>query len=125
MTMHAGQLHVDARTVRRLLEVQFHEWRGLPVTELRTSGTVNAIFRIGDDLVVSTLDSFGLQDLDDGHTEDAPLSTRPVYHQLGKPRTPSALPGAGPRKPWTPLHTTIEQNQLEPVIGDRPWCRER
>lgn len=50
MTMHTDQLHVDAQTVRRLVEVQFPQWRGLPVAELRTPGTVNAIFRIGDDL---------------------------------------------------------------------------
>jgi aminoglycoside phosphotransferase (APT) family kinase protein len=36
MTMHADQLHVDTQTVRRLVEVQFPQWRGLPVTELRT-----------------------------------------------------------------------------------------
>lgn len=30
--------------------MQFPQWRGLPVTGLRTPGTVNAIFRIGDDL---------------------------------------------------------------------------
>ena len=60
-----------------------------------------------------------------GTREDAPPSTRPVYHQLGKPRATSALPGAGPRQPWTRLHTTIEQDHLEPVIGDRPWCGER
>lgn len=50
MTMHADQLHVDTQTVCRLVEVQFPQWRGLPVVELRTPGTVNAIFRIGDDL---------------------------------------------------------------------------
>src|SRR3569833_768297 len=50
MTMHPDQRHVDARTVRQLVEVQFPQWRGLPVTELRTPGTVNAIFRIGHDL---------------------------------------------------------------------------
>jgi aminoglycoside phosphotransferase (APT) family kinase protein len=50
MPMHADQLHVDAQTVRRLVEVQFPQWRGLPVSEVHTSGTVNAIFRIGDDL---------------------------------------------------------------------------
>src|SRR5690242_18610671 len=47
MTMHADQLHVDVDTVRRLVAAQFPQWRGLPVTELRTPGTVNAIFRIG------------------------------------------------------------------------------
>jgi len=50
MRMHADQLHVDAQTVLRLIELQFPQWRGRPVTELRSSGTVNAIFRIGDDL---------------------------------------------------------------------------
>lgn len=50
MTMHADQLRVDEQTVRRLVEVQFPQWRALPVTELRTLGTVNAIFRIGHDL---------------------------------------------------------------------------
>lgn len=53
MTMHADQLHVDVDTARRLVEAQFPEWRGLPVTELRTSGTVNAIFRIGDSLAAA------------------------------------------------------------------------
>jgi aminoglycoside phosphotransferase (APT) family kinase protein len=50
MRMHAGQLRIDAQIVRRLIEVQFPQWRGLSVTELSTSGTVNAIFQIGDDL---------------------------------------------------------------------------
>jgi aminoglycoside phosphotransferase (APT) family kinase protein len=50
MTMPPDHLHVDAQTVRRLVEVQFPQWRGVTVTELRTPGTVNAFFRIGDDL---------------------------------------------------------------------------
>jgi aminoglycoside phosphotransferase (APT) family kinase protein len=50
MTMHPDQLHIDAQIVRRLVEVQFPQWHDLPVTELRTAGTVNAIYRIGDDL---------------------------------------------------------------------------
>jgi aminoglycoside phosphotransferase (APT) family kinase protein len=50
VTMHANQLHIDAETVRWLVEAQFPQWRGLPVIELSTSGTVHAIFRIGDHL---------------------------------------------------------------------------
>lgn len=45
--MHAGELHVDAALVRRLLDAQFPRWRGLAVSEVRSSGTVNAIFRVG------------------------------------------------------------------------------
>ena len=48
--MHADQLHVGPDVVRRLVEAQYPQWRGLPVTQLRVLGTVNAIFRIGDDL---------------------------------------------------------------------------
>ncbi|MBM2613941.1 aminoglycoside phosphotransferase family protein [Actinoplanes sp. LDG1-06] len=34
--------------VRALVDAQFPEWRDLPVRELATQGTVNAIFRLGD-----------------------------------------------------------------------------
>jgi aminoglycoside phosphotransferase (APT) family kinase protein len=48
--MHRDQLTVDTSTVRRLIEDQFPAWARLPVEEVHTSGTVNAIFRIGADL---------------------------------------------------------------------------
>jgi hypothetical protein len=43
MAMHANQLTVTVETARRLAGEQFPAWRGLPVRELRTQGTVNAI----------------------------------------------------------------------------------
>lgn len=48
--MHKDQLSVDAGTVRRLVDEQFPHWRSLPIVEISTAGTVNAIFRIGDEL---------------------------------------------------------------------------
>ena len=50
MTMHHNQLQVDGHTARRLLDAQFPKWSGLAVSQVRTAGTVNAIFRIGTDL---------------------------------------------------------------------------
>ena len=50
MTMHADQLHVPLETVRRLIGEQFAEWAALPVRPLASAGTVNALFRIGDQL---------------------------------------------------------------------------
>lgn len=50
MVMHADQLEVPERTVRRLVDEQFPGWSGLAVREVPAAGTVNAIFRIGDDL---------------------------------------------------------------------------
>lgn len=48
--MHANQLTVTPQTVGALLAEQFPQWQDLPVTEVRSQGTVNAIFRIGDGL---------------------------------------------------------------------------
>lgn len=48
--MHADEVHIDAALVRRLLAKQFPQWADLPVREVRSTGTVNAIYRLGDDL---------------------------------------------------------------------------
>jgi aminoglycoside phosphotransferase (APT) family kinase protein len=51
MDMHGGQLNVAADTVRELVDAQFPAWRDLPVRKLDSSGTVNALFRVGEALV--------------------------------------------------------------------------
>jgi aminoglycoside phosphotransferase (APT) family kinase protein len=48
--MHSDQLAVEVDTVRRLVDGQFPQWRALPVHRVSTAGTVNAIFRLGEDL---------------------------------------------------------------------------
>jgi aminoglycoside phosphotransferase (APT) family kinase protein len=50
MAMHDDQLAIDGVTVRRLVAEQFPQWQDREVREVETAGTVNAIFRIGDDL---------------------------------------------------------------------------
>ena len=49
--MHANQLAVSLGTVRDLVGAQFPAWRRLTVRAVKPAGTVNAIFRIGDELV--------------------------------------------------------------------------
>ncbi|MEU4511130.1 phosphotransferase [Nonomuraea wenchangensis] len=48
--MHDDQVDVTAEVVATLVAEQFPQWRGLEVRPVRSTGTVNAIFRIGDDL---------------------------------------------------------------------------
>jgi aminoglycoside phosphotransferase (APT) family kinase protein len=48
--MHDGEVGIDAGLVRRLVAVQFPALAGLPVRAVRSTGTVNAIYRLGDDL---------------------------------------------------------------------------
>jgi len=50
--MHADELDLDEALVRRLLAEQFREWAHLPLRRVEPSGTVNAIFRLGDELSV-------------------------------------------------------------------------
>ncbi|MFE9726893.1 aminoglycoside phosphotransferase family protein [Streptomyces sp. NPDC005794] len=50
--MHADETKTDAALVRRLLAAQFPAWAGLPVERVGSHGTVNAIYRLGADLVV-------------------------------------------------------------------------
>jgi aminoglycoside phosphotransferase (APT) family kinase protein len=51
MDMHVGQLNIAADTVRELVDAQFPGWRDLPVRTLGSTGTVNALLRVGDGLV--------------------------------------------------------------------------
>jgi aminoglycoside phosphotransferase (APT) family kinase protein len=50
--MHADELELDEALVRSLLREQFPEWATLPLRRIEPSGTVNAIFRLGDALSV-------------------------------------------------------------------------
>jgi aminoglycoside phosphotransferase (APT) family kinase protein len=51
MPMHADQLPVTAEMVRRLVAHQFPPWAERPIVEVTSHGTVNALFRIGAELV--------------------------------------------------------------------------
>jgi aminoglycoside phosphotransferase (APT) family kinase protein len=49
---HADEIETDVALVRRLLLEQFPEWASLPLEPVTESGTVNALFRLGGELVV-------------------------------------------------------------------------
>jgi aminoglycoside phosphotransferase (APT) family kinase protein len=49
--MHEDELETDATLVRRLLAAQFPHWACLPIEPVHSSGTVNALYRLGDALV--------------------------------------------------------------------------
>ncbi|HET6950653.1 MAG TPA: aminoglycoside phosphotransferase family protein [Acidimicrobiales bacterium] len=52
MKMHEEEVHIDAGLVGRLVATQFPDLAGLPIAAVRSTGTVNAIYRLGDDLCV-------------------------------------------------------------------------
>lgn len=50
MKMHDAEVDIDAGLVGRLVAAQFPQLADLPIREVRSTGTVNAIYRLGDHL---------------------------------------------------------------------------
>ena len=50
--MHEDEFEVDADLVSRLLTRQFPQWADLPLEPVASAGTDNALFRLGDQMVV-------------------------------------------------------------------------
>jgi aminoglycoside phosphotransferase (APT) family kinase protein len=52
MRMHDDQVDITPVAVARLVASQFPQWRDLPVRAVTSHGTVNALFRLGDEIVL-------------------------------------------------------------------------
>ena len=50
--LHANELPIDTALVRTLVDAAFPEHSNLPIERLGASGSTNALFRLGDDLLV-------------------------------------------------------------------------
>jgi aminoglycoside phosphotransferase (APT) family kinase protein len=102
--MHPGQLTVTVATVRALVAEQFPEWRELPVLAVRSEGTDNALFRLGEELVAR----FPLVAAEVDATRRAlEAEARAAGELLGRTgfATPEPIalgePGAGYPLPWS------------------------
>src|SRR6266498_3638469 len=50
--MHADELDIDVSLVRRLLTAQFPRWARLSIEPVQSAGTDNALYRLGDHMVL-------------------------------------------------------------------------
>ena len=48
--MHPDEMSIDVALVGRLVASQFPRWAGLPIVRVPSSGTDNAMYRLGDDM---------------------------------------------------------------------------
>ncbi|WP_030693614.1 aminoglycoside phosphotransferase family protein [Streptomyces globisporus] len=91
---------VDTALVERLIAAQFPRWAGLPVREVDSAGTDNAMFRLGDEFAVRLPKA----DWAAGQAEKeqkwlprlAPHLTLPVPVPVGR-----GVPGEGYDRPWS------------------------
>lgn len=102
--MHLEQLLVRVGTVKRLIADQFPAWTHLPIRDLGTPGTVNALFRIGDELAAR----FPLQPMDPTTARiwlEAEMDAAHELHGRTPVPTPQPIamgePGHGYPLPWS------------------------
>ncbi len=50
--MHRDEILSDENLVQHLLEEQFPKWTNLPIRRVPSSGTENALYRLGDEMIV-------------------------------------------------------------------------
>jgi aminoglycoside phosphotransferase (APT) family kinase protein len=102
--MHEDQVDVTTEIVATLIREQFPRWSGKPIQRVSSTGTVNAIFRIGNDLtarfplrLADAAEALAvLEQETQASAELAQVSRFPVPEPvaLGKP-------GAGYPMPWS------------------------
>lgn len=113
--MHADEVEIDTELVRTLIASQFAQWNNLPIQPIETSGTNNALFKLGDHLVVRLprIPS-AVKHIDRERTWLPKLASHlsvaiPVPHGLGKP-------DQGFTWPWTVYSFLEGNNPLEGAI---------
>jgi aminoglycoside phosphotransferase (APT) family kinase protein len=104
MTMHDDQVDVTTDIVGTLIQEQFPQWSGKAIRPLPSTGTVNAIFRIGNDLSAR----FPLRPADPAEAQavleqEARASAELAQVSRFPVPEPVALgkPGAGYPMPWS------------------------
>ena len=50
--MHENELFIDEEIVKQMIDDQCPQWKHLPIQRIASSGTDNALFRLGSDYIV-------------------------------------------------------------------------
>lgn len=115
--MHAEEIDLDVDLVRGLLADQFPRWAKLPIRPFASSGTVNALFRLGDDMAVRLPRvEWGVDDVAKDHEwlpRLAPLLPFPIPMLLGK-----GAPGPDYPWPWSVYRWIEGENPVENSLED-------
>lgn len=116
--MHPNEARTDTGLVRRLVADQFPGWHDLPVTEVESAGTDNALYRLGDELVVRMPKiDWAVPELDT-RARWLPILTPRLSHPVAAPIAVGE-PGRGYPWRWSVYRWLDGAN---PVVGqlDRP-----
>ncbi|MEU5041360.1 aminoglycoside phosphotransferase family protein [Streptomyces griseorubiginosus] len=117
--MHADELDIDTELVHGLIADQFPRWGELPVCRVESAGTDNAMFRLGDDMVVRLPRLPG-----GGHQVESEHRWLPLL----APRLPLAVPeplakgepGRGYTLPWGVYRWLDGDNAYDSPLTELP-----
>src|SRR5215207_5249573 len=120
----AGSIRIDAPLVRRLVENQFPQWAGLDITRVDSAGTDNALYRLGDELVVR---------LPRVHCTVGSVVTEQRWLPQLAPRLPvevpvpvgNGVPDEGFPYPWSVYRWLPGENAVDDPIVDLPDAAAR
>ncbi|MEV6785623.1 aminoglycoside phosphotransferase family protein [Streptomyces sp. NPDC051098] len=114
---HPGPHPVDDDLVRRLVAGQFPQWAALPVERFASNGTVNAMYRLGDRMVVRLpLIEGGAGDVSreqEWLPRLAPLLPTPIPEVLG-----AGKPAEGYPWPWSVHRWLVGRHPEEGALRD-------
>src|SRR5689334_8537512 len=121
MRLHDDQVGITPVAVARLVASQFPQWRGLPVRAVTSHGTVNALFRLGDEIVLRFPlrpgPDAGLRDELGAGQDNARLAAAhvpvPVPEPVGFGEPGEGYPGSWMAYSWIPGETASRER-----IGD-------
>jgi aminoglycoside phosphotransferase (APT) family kinase protein len=115
--MHPDEVETDAALVGRLIAAQFPQWADLPVAPVRSGGTVYALYRLGDDLLVRLpLRATYLDEIEKEHywlPRFAPLLPLAIPVPLAK-----GMPGEGFPFPWSIYRWLVGEDATLERIAD-------
>ncbi len=116
--MHAHEVDTDPALVSRLLASQFPQWAELPIEPVESSGTDNAIYRLGDDLAVRLPRVHGAAGQPAKEHEWlprlAPLLPLPVPIPLAKGESGEGYPWSWTVVPWLEGETATLDRIADP-----------
>jgi len=117
--MHVDEAAIDTALVRRLVSAQFPEWASLPIESVASSGTDNALYRLGDQLVarLPRIDSAAKQ-ADKEHRwlpRLAPLLPLPIPSPVAIGHPAEGYPWAWSVYRWLPGEAATGSTSADPA----------
>ena len=115
--MHTDEIDIDIPLVRRLLAAQFPRWACLPIKSVQPLGTDNALYRLGDEMVVRLLRRKGTSQTLEKELEWLPRLAPQLPLAIPVPRG-KGTPAKGYPFPWS-IYTWLKgENATGDVVTD-------